>query len=340
MLLFLSLGLFACYAQNETAFSDLDVDGNWRVQGVAEWQHDRPDMLQLSADRETLFLSFENKARTIQRIRQLPALGRIKLKTGASEVMLRGLLAADGLRLDQHGDLWLGEEVADGHVWHIRHPQSLPAEQSIIRTEQKSSHPDVTIVQAAGRMSHEGLVFSRDGRYLYLLDEWKYGALYRLQQANQKLQVFHRNKGWLAIQQPMFARQEAQRIGAARFNRGEDMERLPDGQILFAETDTGIIHILDDRAAKPTVKPWLQHKGIEHPDNLEWDEHRQWLWITDDSKPSELWVWDGNIFHRIVRNRNGEITGVETHPDGRVWINLQGEKKGMDQTVLLLERKD
>ncbi|MDQ6979652.1 MAG: hypothetical protein Q9M09_05650, partial [Mariprofundaceae bacterium] len=106
-------------------------------------------------------------------------------------------------------------------------------------------------------------------------------------------------------------------------------------RILFAETDTGIIHLLDDTGPRPTVAPFLHSPDIQHPDNLEWDDHRQGLWITDDSRLSELWFWDGRDFQRVVSDTGGEITGVESHSDGRVWINLQGQHHGEDQTVLL-----
>jgi len=335
----LLLLLSACHASTNHDSFGLSVDKNWRVKSIAVWKHDRPDMLHLSKDGTMLFLSFENKGGSKGMIQQSPALARIDLQTGLSEMLLRGLVTGDGLRLDSQGDLWLGEEFSDGYVWRIRSPQSLPAEQHIKREQKTSSHPDITLASAAGRMSHEGLAFSDDGQYLYLLDEWHHGGLYRLNQTSKQLQVFNKDKGWLGVKDPDQAREEAKKIGATPFNRGEDMETLPDGRIAFAETETATIHILDDSGKLPTVTPWLRFKDIEHPDNLEWDQHRNWLWITDDSYPSELWAWDGTLFHRILSNHHGEITGVETHPDGRVWINLQGETNGMDQTMLLSERE-
>ncbi len=338
-LLALVLLLPACHWSDNNVSSGLFVNKNWHAESIALWNHDRPDMLHLSKDGTMLFLSFENKGISKGMLQESPALGRIDLQTGASEILLRGLVASDGLRLDSQGDLWLGEEFSDGYVWHIHQPQSLPAEQHIKREKKISSHPNITLANGAGRMSHEGLAFSRDGQYLYLLDEWHHGGLYRLHQTSKQLQVFNKDEGWLAIAHPDDARVEAQKIGATPFNRGEDMETLPDGRIAFAETETATIHILDDSGKRPTVLPWLRFKDIEHPDNLKWDQHRNWLWITDDSQPSELWVWDGTLFHRILTYHHGEITGVETDLDGRVWINLKGETNRMDQTILLTEHE-
>jgi|UPI0003A0E941 sugar lactone lactonase YvrE len=294
-------------------------------------------MLQLSPDARYLYLSFENGTKDAS---TRPSLGRINLATGEGDYLLYGLVAGDGLKTDPYGNVWLGEEVKNGQLWRIEQPDRLPTQQFAQRGTGQASHPHVVFVLAAGLMAHEGLAFSTTGQYLYLLDEWKRGSLYRLNMehvATAQLQVFHKQRGWLAMTQPTRVRAEAASLGASTFNRGEDMERLPDGRILFAETDTGMIHVLDDRNGTPTVQPFLQNVNIQHPDNLEWDEHRQGLWITDDSTLSELWFWDGRSFERVVSDINGEITGVESHPDGRVWINLQGQHLGEDRTVLLTQ---
>ena len=101
------------------------------------------------------------------------------------------------------------------------------------------------------------------------------------------------------------------------------MERLPDGRILMAETGSGRILALDDRGAMPTVTSLLSDARIAHPDNLEWDARRRWLWITDDSRPSEVWAWDGKRLQRIAWHGSGELTGLESDPDGRIYLNLQ-----------------
>ncbi len=325
-----ALLLLACTASVE-AGDGLHLAAGWRAVQVASWEHNRPDMLHLSADGRVLYLSFENRKPS------RPSLGRIHLREHPeTEYLLDGLLAADGLRLDAQGGLWLGEEVSGGRLWHVPDVASMPASQHADRQRGHASWPMLRVVEEAGRMAYEGLCFSADGRYLYLLDEWRDGALYRLDRRTRVLRVFHRRQGWLRIRQPELARLQALRLGAERFHRGEDMERLPDGTILFAETSTGVIHRLDDRGEKPQVQAFLRHPAIEHPDNLEWDRHRRWLWITDDSRLSELWVWDGEAFQRIASTRQGEITGVESADDGRIWINLQGQRKGMDQTLRLL----
>jgi len=335
-LFFIITWLSACHA---TKPQDCDTQGvcvaqGWKLTTVTSWQHNRPDMLQLSADSHYLYLSFENGTNDAS---TRPALGRINLETGRGDYLLYGLVAGDGLKMDPYGNLWLGEEVKNGQVWRIEQPDRLPVQQFAHRGLRQASHPSVAFILTAGLMAHEGLAFSASGQYLYLLDEWKHGSLYRFTVATEQLQVFHQQQGWLTMTQPTRVRADASSLGAATFNRGEDMELLPDGRILFAETNTGIIHVLDDRGAQPSVRPFLQHPDIQHPDNLEWDTHRQGLWVTDDSTLSELWFWDGRNFQRVVSDTNGEITGVESHPDGRVWINLQGQQHGEDQTVRLTQ---
>ncbi len=322
--------LLAACSPQQPVDNGLRLTDGWHARVIANWQHDRPDMLHLSADEQTLYLSFENIKSS------KPALGRIMPgSTNRAERLLYGLKAGDGLRLDAHGRLWLGEETSGGYLWMIAHPEHLLAAQHIDRENIATLPKTIRRVNNAGRMAHEGLAFSTDGRFLYLLDEWHHGALYRLRLADEQLRVFHRQQGWLPVQQPAQARSTALHLHAATFQRGEDMELMPDGTLLFAETSTGIIQQLDDRGSKPVVRPFLHDAAIAHPDNLEWDRQRHCLWITDDSRLSELWRWDQHGFQRIAHTDVGEITGVETASDGRIWINLQGQRQGQDQTIEL-----
>ncbi|MDQ7010387.1 MAG: hypothetical protein Q9M29_01065 [Mariprofundaceae bacterium] len=306
----------------------------WKAETIAEWNDARPDMLVLSGDKRFLFVSFETRQNQLA-----PSLGRINLHAGEQEILLYGLARADGLKMDQSGKLWIGEEVADGEIWTIHEPEMLPAGQRVDRNRHVASHQDIVAVPSAGRFSHEGLAFSNDGRYLYLADEWIEGCLYRFILKEQKLQVLHKSRGWLDIERAGEARLYAEKSHGRIFRRLEDMEPLPDGRILMAETgrdgEHGRILALDNRGDAPVVSLFLADTRLHHPDNLEWDEKRGWLWITDDDEPSVLWAWDGKELQRIAWHDHAEITGVESAADGAIYVNLQGRSFDPDLTVRL-----
>jgi len=313
----------------------LTMTPEWKAEIIAEWNDARPDMLVLSGDKRYLFVSFETRQNQLA-----PSLGRINLHTGEQEILLYGLARADGLKMDQSGNLWIGEEVADGGIWSIHEPEMLPAGQRVDRNRHVGSHQNIMAVLPAGRFSHEGLAFSNDKRYLYLADEWIEGCLYRFILKEQKLQVLHKSRGWLDIGRAAEARLYAEKSHGRIFRRLEDMESLPDGRILMAETGSdaehGRILALDDRGEAPVVSLFLADARLHHPDNLEWDDKRGWLWITDDDDPSVLWAWDGKKLRRIALHEHAEITGVESAPDGAIYVNLQGRAFGPDLTVRLV----
>lgn len=310
----------------------LDLAPGWQAEVISKWQDEKPDMLVLSEDGKTLFVSCETTADMFS-----PSLVRIDPESGERETMLYGLNRADGLKMDRFGQLWIGEEVENGRIYKIESPKRIPAEQRIDRNRLVSSHPGIAPILSAGRFSHEGLAFSLDGKHLYLADEWKEGCLYRYTLATGLLEVFHNSKGWLKINTPDDSRFKAEVLHGKYFNRLEDMETLPDGRILLAETgannDHGRIWMLDDRNATPTIKHHFEHSDLIHPDNLEWDHQRNLLWITADHSPSVLWRWDGKQLFEVASLSSGEITGAETGIDGSVYFNLQHRTFGSDLTV-------
>jgi len=306
--------LAACQSEN----GGLDLAEGWQAEILAECGDDRPDMLVLSGDGRFLYQSCESNANMLS-----PSLARINLATGRREILLYGLHRADGLKFSPDSSLWLGEEAADGLVWRIRNPATLPPEQRSDRRRLVSSSQLIQALPALGRFAHEGIAFSKDGRFAYLADEWKEGCIYRFSFGTRRLQVMHASSGWLDIPAPSAARTEAEKLHGHIFNRIEDMEQLPDGRILMAETGTGRILVLDDRDNLPQVTVYLKDARLGHPDNLEWDPSRGWLWITDDNDPSILWAWDGKGLHRIASHHGSEITGVESGPDGSIYIDLQ-----------------
>lgn len=115
-------------------------------------------MLVLSRDEKILFISCEMISSMLS-----PSLVRLNIETGKKETILYGLNRADGLKMDVHGDLWLGEETEDGLIVHIASPSTTPPEQRLDRIRLVSSHPDITPILSAGRFSHEAWSFQKMG---------------------------------------------------------------------------------------------------------------------------------------------------------------------------------
>ena len=323
--------IFTLTAYN-SAFADdntgLDLTSGWNARVITECADEMPDMLLLSADEQHLYQSCETRSNMMS-----PSLARINIQTGERTILLYGLSRADGMRFSPDGDIWLGEETGSGMVWKITNPDALKEGQRADRVKLIASSVQIKPVLEAGIFSHEGLTFSANGQFLYLADEWSEGCIYRLNIPQNKLEVFHANKGWLTINNPQDARIEAEKLHGTWYKRLEDMELMSDGTILISETDTGRILRLDDTGDKPFVSLYLEHPEIEHPDNLEWDKKRGWLWLSDDSIPSELWAWDGKAMHLIASHDLAEITGIESGKDGTIYFNLQHRRFAPDLTV-------
>jgi len=327
----LLLSLAACHSDNEK----LVLAPGWQADLLAKYDHAMPDMITVSPDNKLLYIACETSSN-----KQHPSLIRMDISTGKYEVMLYGLQRADGLKLAADGSLWLGEETGNGIIWRIRNPATLPNNQHIDRQHLLSTHPDITPLIMAGQFSHEGMEFSANHKFCYLGDEWAQGSLYRLDISEKKLTVLHQTKGWIPIKKPLVARARAKRLHGKVFARLEDMVTLPEGDLLMTETgvgnNPGRILLLKDSDI-PTIATYLQDPRITHPDNLEWDQFRGWLWITDDTIPSELWAWDGKSLQLIASHPSAEITGVITTSDGTVFINLQGKHDTADATLRITQ---
>jgi len=310
----------------------LEMDAGWKQRSVAVWRNSRPDMMALSPSGKWLYISCETNASMSE-----PSLVAINMESGRQHFLVNGLMRADALKFAPDDSLWVGEEFPEGLIWRIADVDKLPAEQTVDRLSLSTSNDAIAPFRAAGRFSHEGLSFSKDGRFAYLADEDKAGSIYRLNLADRGLSVLDEGMQWSAVQEPNEARNEASHLHAATFNRLEDMETLPDGRILLAETGTGRILALTDKGDEAGIETFLQDERILHPDNLAWDGKRRLLWITDDDKPSSLWAWDGSRARRIALHRQAEITGVLPVGDD-IYINLQGNKSGPEMTVRLFER--
>ncbi len=304
----------------------IDLAPGWQARSVVAWRHVRPDMLALSPSGRWLYVSCETRASMMA-----PSLAAIDLKRGHHSFLLYGLMRADGLKFAPDGSLWVGEEFPGGLIWRIAQPDKLPVEQKVDRARLTASHPAIAPLDFAGRFAHEGIAFSPDGRFAWLADEHEHGALYRLNLRTRQL-AWLTDAGW----RPATAASRAT-LRPRAFNRIEDMETLPDGRVLMAETGTGRILALDDTGRKPRVSVFLADARIPHPDNLAWDKHRRWLWITNDDTPSSLWAWDGRRVFRVAQHAHAEITGVLAV--GRdIYFNLQAAGRGPELTMRMRER--
>jgi len=307
----------------------LELDSGWHARSMVAWKNTRPDMLALSPDGKWLYVSCETGASMLA-----PSLAAIDLETGRPRILVSGLMRADGLKFAPDGSLWIGEEFPQGLIWRIADVGRLPIGQKVDRARMVSSHRAIAPFRAAGRFAHEGITFSQDKRFAYLADEAVKGSLYRLNLNTRRMDVLLTGKGWITISPALDARDQARHLQARTFNRIEDMETLPDGRILMAETGTGSILVLKDTGKHPEIEIYLHDSRIAHPDNLAWDAARKWLWITDDSVPSSLWAWDGQKLIHIATHRHAEITGVLA-VSGVIYFNLQGRSDGPELTLRL-----
>ncbi|MDX8392341.1 MAG: hypothetical protein R8K53_07225 [Mariprofundaceae bacterium] len=327
VLFFLTL-IFSGCDMNPTG---LELATGWQAKSIAVWRNVKPDMMALSPNGKWLYISCETRAGV-----SAPSLAVINLESGRQHILISGLMRADALKFAPDGSLWIGEEFSEGLIWRVADVDQLPENQVVQRLSMNTSHDAIAPYRPAGRFSHEGLTFSLDHRYAYLADEDKNGAIYRLELKSRHLAVLDRNYHWREFHNPGDARVAARQLQAARFNRLEDMETLPDGRIVVAETDAGRVLVLHDHGSHAEVETFFYDGRIEHPDNLAWDNKRQLLWITDDANPSALWTWDGRAATRIALHTQAEITGVL--PVGEdIYINLQNGENGTELTVKLHE---
>jgi len=308
----------------------LELEPGWNARSVVEWRDVHLEMLALSPDGKWLYVSCATKGSE-----DSPSLAAINLKTSRRQILVTGLMRAGGLKFAPDGSLWIGEEFPQGLIWRVADADHFPVGQKIDRTRMVSSHPGIAPFYAAGRFSHKAIAFSRNKQFVYLADGTVKGSLYRLNLRTHQMQVLFANKGWGAIHTLDPSRQTDQ-LQARTFNRIEDMEMLPDGRILMAEAGAKRILILIDTGKHPVINEYLHNSRIARPANLAWDTTRNWLWITDDSKPSVLWVWNGQKLLHIATHKYAEITGVL--PVGEVvYINIQNRSDGPELTLLLSE---
>lgn len=309
----------------------LNLEPGWNSRPVVVWRNAHPEMLALSPDGKWLYASCDTKGNE-----DLPSLAAINLKTSSYQILVSGLVRVDGLKFAPDGSLWIGEKFPQGLIWRVADVDHFPVGQKVDRARMVSNHPGIAPFYAAGRFAHEGIAFSRNKQFAYLADAAVKGSLYRLSLRTHQMQVLLADQRWSAIFSTRDIPHETKQLQVRAFNQIEDMETLPDGRILISEAGTKKILVLSDTDKHPVIDEYLYDSRIAHPDNLAWDATRQWLWISDDSKPSQLWVWNGQKLLHIATHKYAKITGVL--PIGKiVYINLQNRSDGPELTLRLSE---
>jgi len=224
-----------------------------------------------------------------------------------------------------------------GVIWRMSEPAHFPDEQRVNPTTRDTTDAGFTAFRFGGRFTHQAIAFSADKHFAYLADAAQNGSLYRLDLAARKLTVLHHDQGWLDVV-PEEAVQMATRMHAATFAAIADIELLPDGTLLLAESGTGQILKLDDRGSQPRLESWLKRDALRHPGDMSWDASRQWLWITDTATPSTLWAWDGQSLHEIMHHPRSRFSGVLAAA-GKIFVNLQLGRNNPSMTFILKEHQ-
>ncbi len=326
------LGLLLLLTSCQIDGLQLQMSEGWTYRSLAAWKHADPSALTISADGHWLYVATDHSASSFA-----ASLIAVNLQSGRQHVLLYGLNKVASLAQAGDGTLWLGEGFAEGLVWRITEPATLPEEQQVYRLRQTSDSPAVAPFTAAGVFHHSAIVFGRYQRFCYLADGQQGGGLYRLQLADHQLQVWGENGGWHIISHPDEAATEAGSRQARRFSAIRSMTRLDDGRILLAEGTSGHILALRD-GDKPVLTEWLNKPAIHHPQSLAWDHQRQLLWISDQSgSASRLWAWDGRNLLDVAHHQAGSIDGLYVY-QGRVLANIRRSKGAPEAVIEIMEK--
>jgi len=304
----------------------------WTTHSLGAWKNLTPNQMALSADGRWLYFGSETSEFTT-----VAGVAALNANNGHTHILIQGLSNVNGMRFAPDGSLWVAEGGDQGEIWRMAEPGHFPDDQRVNALERESTHPGFAPYRFAGRFAHRAVAFSADKRFAYLADAANGGSLFRLDLRARKLTVLHQKKGWLEVI-PEDAVIAARKMGAIRFDSISDIERLPDGGLLLAESGSGKILKLDDDSEKPILTTWLQRDALHHPGDLAWDELRQWWWIADEGTPSTLWAWDGHRLHDIVHHPASRISGVLV-AGGKVYVNLQRGRNNPSMTFILRERE-
>ena len=308
----------------------LDVAPGWFYHSLGAWKQLTPTQADLEPDGRWLYFGSE-----LSKYSSVASVAALNVENGHTHLLVEGLRNVHAMRFAPDGSLWVAEGGDQGSIWRMAEPGTFPDNQRVNAVSRESTHPGFAPFRFAGRFDHRAIAFSADHRFAYLADAAAGGGVYRLNMRSRQLAVLHPDKGWQKVI-PEDAAQLAKKMGAARFEAISDIERLPDGTLLLAESASGRILRLDDRGAKPQIKIWLQRSELHHPGDMAWDASRQWLWIADAATPSILWAWDGHSLHQIVRHPTSRISAVLVAA-GNIYVSVQRGRNNPAMTFILRE---
>jgi len=330
----LFIALISCFMMMACQIDGLQLHmaKDWSYRSIVAWKHADPAQLSLSDDQHWLYITTNGEATAFG-----ASLVAVNMKSGRHHTLIYGLNRAEAMAMAPDGTLWLGEDFANGLIWRITKPDELPEEQQVDRVRQRSDHPAVSNLRIAGVFAHASMVFSADGRDVYMADAVEGGGLYRFRIASQQLQVWHDAGHWQDVHHPDEARIEAKQLQARAFHHIRGLTRMDDGRILLAESGTGTVFALSD-GEKPTLEAWLSNSGVQHPTSIAWDSKRHWLWLTDQGKHAWLWAWDGRNLLEVARHETGSIAGVHS-VQGRVFVNVRRAQGGAPEAVIELQER-
>ncbi|MDQ6970713.1 MAG: hypothetical protein Q9M16_09405 [Mariprofundus sp.] len=320
----------------------LVIAPGWTYHSLGAWKQMMPNKMALDAERGRLYFGSE-----LSEYSNTASVAVLDVKTGRTQVLVEGLRNVLGLHFAPDKSLWVAEGEARGEIWRMLDPAHFPEGQRVIAQSGDSTYPGFAAFLLAGHFAHRAIAFSADQHKAYLADTRKGGCLYRFDFVTRSLAVWHAAKGWLTVEAEDTVTM-ALHLGAQQFAAISDIERLPDGTLLLAESGAGRILQLHDsvldngtlhhEARQPTLSTWLEKNALRQPVDMSWDASRGWLWITDDATPSTLWAWDGHSLYDVVHHPVARISGVLAAPDGKVYVNLQRSESTPSITFVLNEK--
>jgi len=317
----------------------LVISPGWSYHSLGAWKQLMPNKMALGPDGRWLYFGSE-----LSEYSGIATVAALNVETGRTRVLVEGLRNVLGLGFAPDKSLWVAEGEARGEIWRMVDAAHFPEDQQVIAQSGGSTHPGFASFLQAGRFAHRAIAFSSDKQMAYLADMVRGGYLYRLDLSTRSLAVLHEDKGWLRVDAEDAVAMASQQ-GARAFNAISDIERLPSGMLLLAESGAGQVLQLDDGGEKPTISQWLpsgemKSKGLQQPVDLSWDASRNWLWIADQGTPSTLWVWDGHHLSDVVHHLEAQIRGVLASPGGSVYVSLQRSRYTPSVIFVLKGRRE
>ena len=205
-----------------------------------------------------------------------------------------------------------------------------------------------------GRYSHESAEVMPDQRTVYLTEDydpgffWKFVADRPRDLSTGKLYAYQREKAaWIAIKDVVNAHRAAERAGATKFVRLEDVKRGPDGALYVAETGHfkwndkfGRVLKLDPKTNRMTTFAEGDGTWLAQPDNLVFDGQGRLL-VCEDQYPENVDQFgpnellrrepDGSWTRLLATAKGSEPSGPSFTPDMRqLYMSvLWGAKSGI-----------